>query len=193
MVYNEKRGSGIMHDHDFDYGRIAELRSRFVPDQAVVDAVQPSSGDVIVDIGAGEGHYSELFARTASHVYSVDRSHKAVELVKSRIERNSIPNLTASHEEVCSGFTPEGFNKVFFGTSFHDIPCQDKLIRTLVQKGTEDLILILLEFKKEDTIGPPLEIRISQKELEDYMKRMGFRKIYSKELEIHYIHSYSKG
>jgi hypothetical protein len=41
-------------------------------------------------------------------------------------------------------------------------------------------------------VGPPVEIRISEEELEEYMKKMGFIKENSKDLEIHYIHSYSK-
>lgn len=192
MVYNEKRGLGHMHDHDFDYERIAELRNRYVPDEAVLSSVNPSKNDVIVDIGSGEGHYSELFAKNANQVFSVDHSKKAIDLVKNKIVKKSISNLTACMENVCSEFSPKGFNKVFFGTSFHDIPCRDNLIKTLISRSSGKLRITFLEFKKADTVGPPVEIRISEEELEEYMKKMGFTKENSKDLEIHYIHSYSK-
>lgn len=181
-----------MHEHEFDYDRIAELRNRYVPDEAVISSVNPSKNDVIVDIGAGEGHYSELFARNAKHVFSVDHSQKAIELVKNKIVRKSIANLTACRENVCSEFSPKDFNKVFFGTSFHDIPCQDDLIITLINRSSGNLRITFLEFKKADTVGPPVEMRISEDELENFMKSKGFKKSESRELEIHYIQTYSR-
>ena len=176
--------------HHFDYDRVAELRKKYIPDSVVKSMVDPGKKDTIVDIGAGDGHFSILFSRSASKVIAMDVSRRSVELIKERVLRDSLSNLEIIQSDVCGEFNLRDFNKVFFGTSFHDLPCGENIIDLIRSRGSNDVQVTFLEFKKEESPGPPLEIRIDPHSLQDMMNRHGFTLKSSVELKIHYIHTY---
>ncbi len=171
---------------------MAEFRKMYIPDGIIEKMVNPKKTDRIIDIGAGDGHFSFLFAKKAGRVIVVDSSDKAIEIVKSVIEDKSVKNISVFHADICEGIPENSFNKVFFGTSFHDIPCREKLMQEILSKGTEDLKVTFLEFKKNGSFGPPMEMRLSEDELSGIMHRYGLKLESHDELEIHYIHTYSR-
>lgn len=180
----------MTHIHNFDYERVAQLRATYIDDEKVLDFVSPDKSDVIIDIGSGDGHYSVLFSRSAGTVYAIDLNPRSKDLTEEKARKSGRENVIHILSDACHGNLPASFNKVFFGTSFHDLPCRDSLLDMLKTSRKGALRVIFLEFKKEDTPGPPEEIRIAEEELQELMIRHGFALKRSESLKIHYIQEY---
>ncbi|GGM67144.1 SAM-dependent methyltransferase [Thermogymnomonas acidicola] len=176
--------------HKFDYARISEMRSRYVPDAAVLSAVLPGPSDTIIDVGSGDGYYSILFSRFASKVYAVERDRDAARYIEDRVKGGGVKNVDVWNTDICEVFPEVQFNKVFFSNSFHDLRCREGLIDVLLNRSRPGLQVTFVEFKKVESIGPPLEVRIADNELATLMTGRGFRLVRKAYLEIHYIHTY---
>ncbi|MCL4341372.1 MAG: methyltransferase domain-containing protein [Candidatus Thermoplasmatota archaeon] len=176
--------------HDFDYDRVAQFRSKYIDDNLILDFVSPDKNDVVLDIGSGDGHYTMLFSKYAKTAYAMDVNPKSKGMTEEKIRASGTKNVVHMLSDACEGDLPAAFNKVFFGTSFHDLPCRENLLDNLRAHGMTGLRIILLEFKKEDTPGPPVEIRLAEEELQELLKSHGFVLRRSKALQIHYIHEY---
>ena len=175
-----------MH-HNFNYERALEFREKYIPLPDVLEVANPLPEDILVDIGAGDGFYSIIFAERVKKVYYVDPSETARELLKKNIGKTPVNNLTVVSDDVCENLDIAGYNKVFFSNSFHDIICREDLIDRLKKNSSENLEIILTEFKLESEIGPPVEIRIDQEHLDRIFSSKGFRLMKRIELRYHYI------
>ena len=180
----------MTHSHDFDYDRVAQFRSMYIDDRMVLDFVSPDKNDIILDIGSGDGHYSVIFSKSARTVYAMDVNPKSKAITEEKTRLSGSKNVVHILTDACDGNLPASFNKVFFGNSFHDLPCRDGLLERLKIEGKMGMRIIFLEFKKEDTPGPPLEIRIAEQELQEIMNSHGFILNRSEDLQIHYIQEY---
>ena len=180
--------------HHFNYDRVREMRSRYIPYSEVERLVSPQLTDVIVDVGSGEGFYAIKFAGKASEgqVYAAEISDEANRLLAARIEKEGLKNVRIVDSDICRHFDFHGYNKVFFSTSFHDLNCREELLDTIRKNAGDRLEIILIEFRKDATIGPPADIKISSDELCCIFERHGFRLTDSVLLEQHYIHKYSE-
>ena len=58
----------------------------------IVDAIAPSKGECILEIGPGPGIMTSLLAEKAGHVIAIDRDAELLEIARS--EFGSIPNIT---------------------------------------------------------------------------------------------------
>lgn len=178
------------HHHHFDYDRVAEFRSLYVDDSLVMKFVSPDKHDTVLDIGAGDGHFSVLFSGTAKSVYAMDINPVSKRLTEEKAKNSGAKNVVHILQDSCSGELPDKFNIVFFGSSFHDLPCRDGLLERIREKAGGNARIVLLEFKKEETPGPPVEIRISEEELLKIMTGHGFRLRRTEQMKIHYIQEY---
>ncbi len=179
--------------HHFDYGHVAELREKLIPYATVEKFVNPSSGDVIVDIGAGDGFYSVNFAKKVGpgKIISVEIDERGTSLLRGRMKENGVGNIQIEQQNACDEFQFKGFNKVFFSNTFHDLPCRSELVARLARSGNKGMEIILIEFKKEDhEFGPPENIRISEEELKREFGSQGFKFAGREELSHHYLHKY---
>lgn len=179
--------------HHFDYSRVQEMRDKYIPYAEVENIVNPEDGDIILDIGSGDGFYSMNYARKAHNglVYAIELSDEANAILTERISKGGLENIRILQKDVCSGIGIKGFNKAFFSNSFHDLECQDKLLEELVKNSGGDLEITLIEFKKNSEIGPPEHVKISEDELDEIFERHGFKLVGSANLEQHYIRKYS--
>lgn len=178
-------------DH-FDYTRAKAIRERFVPIQKVFDFVSLLNGESLIDIGAGDGHYAFEFAKRnpKSIITALEPGLNGSKLIEHRISNDNISNVKLLKEDACNARDYSEYGVIFFSTVFHDLGCRDKLIRHIAETAQNNSRIIFIEFKKDSEIGPPKEVRISEKELEAIMAKAGFILNDFKELEFHYIHKY---
>lgn len=181
--------------HDFNYGHVAEQRKKYIPYQKVEEFVDPGNGDVILDIGAGDGFYSINFARkiVSGRVIAVELDKRATSLIEERKKTDSIPNVEIVNQDVCRNFPFREYTKVFFSNSFHDLPCREELLKNISSSSASGVQIFFIEFKKEiQEFGPPAEMRISEGELREELGKNGFRFTGRLELKAHYLHSYER-
>lgn len=184
-----------MVHHHFDYRHVAEIREKRVPYKKVEEFVDPSSGDVIVDIGAGDGFYSINFAKKVGtgKVIAVEIDERGTDLIKEGIEKSGLSNIDIVQQNACDDFPFKGYNKVFFSNTFHDLPCRGDVLTNITRNSGSNLQVILIEFKKENQdSGPPMELRISEEELKEEFVKFGFKFSGRLELSHHYLHRYVK-
>ena len=175
--------------HHHNYEAAAEMRKKYIPIEKVLTLVDPGESDVIMDVGGGDGYYSTLFAEKCRKVYYVDPSNPAVNLVKRRLS-GTTGNIEIMQEDICTMKLPDDISKVFFSNSFHDIGCRENLIGRLSEASVNPLKCILIEFKKEASIGPPEYVKIDQDELDNIFGRNGYHLERREVLLEHYVSSY---
>lgn len=179
--------------HEFDYNAVAELRSKFIPYGKVEEFINPVEGDVILDIGAGDGFYSVNFSQKIGRgrVISLEIDERGADLINRKIAEREIGNIEVVIGDACSDLDVVGFNKVFFSNTFHDLDCREDLLEKLKVIGDGELEVFLIEFKKKRLdFGPPEEIRLSEEELKGIFLSHGFKFMGRLELSHHYLHSY---
>lgn len=130
-------------------------------------------GMVLCDIGAGTGVFSIPASQISSnHIYALEKSDDMIELLEKRILDNKIKNLIVKKVE--SDILPmedHVCDLVILITVLHHIDDKktmvDEIRRILKDTGR----LMIIEFHKRDTgSGPPVEMRISKEELEQFAK-----------------------
>lgn len=141
--------------------------------------------DIVIDVGSGDGFYSNEFSKVCKQVFSVDEYCKNFE---SDFYSNS--NITTICIDACHGIDVPKVTHAFFSNSFHDMKCQDQLLNFLssILKGGGKLTLV--EFKLDTPFGPPKATRFSEDELVKKVEPWGFKKIDRREFEYHYAVSF---
>lgn len=176
--------------HHHNYEAAAEMRKRYIPVERVLDVVDLGKEDIIMDVGGGDGHYSLAFADRCRKVIYVDPSERAVNMMKSR-NGDSPGNIEILQADVCNMELPEGVNKVFFSTSFHDIHCREEVIERFSRNSGGRVKFVLVEFKKDADIGPPDFVKIGPDELDKIFSKSGFKLVRREFFEKHYVAMYS--
>ncbi len=143
--------------------------------------------DTVIDVGSGDGFYSNEFSKVCKQVFSVDKNCKNFE---SDLYSNS--NIITICVNACQGINVPKVTHAFFSNSFHDMKCQDQLLSFLSSNLKNDGKLTLVEFKIDTPFGPPKAIRFSEDELVKKVKPWGFDRIDRREFEYHYALSFVK-
>ncbi|ARD84288.1 methyltransferase [Ferroplasma acidiphilum] len=171
------------------YERIKEFREKYIPYNKIVEKMDLKPDDVIIDMGAGDGFYSKLFADKLKNgkVYAIERNPD----VLPHLQRNlmEMKNFEVVNENMCH-VDIKGFNKIFFSTVFHDIECREDIIDFMIRNSKKPLNVYLIEFNKKSAMGPPLDIRICHDELNKIFTESGFQPGLHMDFEYNYFDSY---
>jgi Precorrin-6B methylase 2 len=171
------------------YERIQGFREKYIPYNKIIEKMELKPDDVIIDMGAGDGFYSKLFADklTSGKVYAVERNKDVI----PHIEKNlmEMKNFKIVNEDMCN-LDIKGFNKIFFSTVFHDIECRKSVLDFMVHNSKKPLTVYLIEFNKKSTMGPPIDIRICHDELNKIFVEAGFQPGLHMDFEYNYFDSY---
>lgn len=181
--------------HHFDYDRLAVQRGKLIPYPEVEKFMELMPDDIILDVGAGDGFYSCSFALLVykGKVISLEKDDRGATRIRKRISDEKIGNVVVQVADVCDGLPADGYRKVFFSNTLHDIPCRDDLLQQLHDNSTGPLELDLIEFRTDKLdMGPPLEIRISENSLKEMMIGHGFKFVKDVKFSHNYMHKYVK-
>jgi len=125
---------------------------------------------VLCDIGAGSGIFSLPAAQISSNdIYALELSDPMIELLKRRRTDNNIQNLKI--RKVDGGRLPlenDTCDMALMVTVFHEIADKEIMLgeinRILKEKGR----FMIIEFHKRETpMGPPVDHRISEEDVEE--------------------------
>ena len=136
----------------------------------VIAALSLRADEVIADIGAGNGYFSERFAKHAAKVYAVDIEPKLLDMIKGdRIER-----ITALPDD--PKLPAASVDTVFLCNVTHHIdnrgPYWAKVAAALKPGGR----IVILEFhKKPLPVGPGPGMKIEQAVLVKELAAAGFK------------------
>ncbi len=153
----------------------------------LLEMMKLTSSDIVIDVGSGDGFYSNEFSKVCKQVFSIDEYCKNFE---SGFYSSS--NITTICIDACQGIDIPKATHAFFLNSFHDMKCQDQLLSFLSSILKDEGKLTLVEFKLDAPFGPPKAIRFSEDELVEKIESRGFKKIDRREFEYHYAVSFVK-
>lgn len=130
-------------------------------------------GMSLCDIGAGTGVFAfPATEMSSSDSYALEKSDDMIEVLEKRIVERQIENLKVRKVE--SDLLPMEDNIcdiVILVTVLHHIDNKKTLVSEIKRMLRENGRLMIIEFhKNEISGGPPIEMKISKEELEDFAK-----------------------
>lgn len=114
--------------------------------------------DIVLEIGTGKGHLTDVLCRRAKYVYSVEIDRRLYERAEERLK--NVRNVTLSYRDFMNYSLPKGDYKVFANIPFY-------LTTQIVQKLTEDahppseIWLVMERGAAKRFLGVPRETKYS--------------------------------
>lgn len=156
---------------------ISQERRNMLPPEKIIDYLQVGQGDVVADLGAGNGYFTIPMAkRTNQSVYAIDIEPVMLNELKKSAEKEEVVNI----EYLISGvdkteLTDSTMTRVMMSLVLHEVPNIDKALeeaKRILHPGGQ---LLLLEWKAiEMESGPPLEERMPSETIVELLKTKGF-------------------
>lgn len=156
-----------------------ERESEEAPTVAI-KALQLKAGQVVADIGAGSGYYTERMAREVGptgRVYATDIQPGMLEILRRRIARLGLTNVEAILGAPDDPRLPaDALDLAIMVDVYHELEAPQVFIRRLRPALKRTGRLVLLEFRKEDRAIPIRpEHKMSIAEVRAELEPEGFR------------------
>jgi ubiquinone/menaquinone biosynthesis C-methylase UbiE len=154
-----------------------DLRQK--PDE-IVSALKLGSGNRIADIGAGTGYFTRRFAKVASRgtAFAVDLEPNMLRYIAKRArgegQKNIVPVLALPESPM---LPPGSVDLIFICNTIHHIENRASYYALLRESLAPGGRLAIVDFRKDAALaeGPPPEMRLDRKELEEELAQAGFR------------------
>ena len=162
----------------------------------IFHAIKLKNGDTFLDMGCGPGDYAIHASRIVADsgvVYAVDKWRDVIETLNTRADSLALKNVRAMVFDVMQPLPIDDqcVDVCFLATVLHTLDLTtDKSslpteIRRFLRPGG---CLAILNCKKEDQpFGPPVHIRWSPEEVEDWLRPHGFEKVGYVDLGLNYL------
>lgn len=149
------------------------------PSRAIA-ALQLKKGDIVADVGAGSGYYTERLARAVGPsglVYATDIQPEMLALIERRAQREKLSNVRAILAGEDDPRLPAGaIDLVLMVDVYHELQRPQQVLRKLKDALSPRGRLVLIEFRKEDPsvpIRPEHKMSVAEAKLE--LEAEGYR------------------
>jgi len=138
---------------------------------------------VIADLGAGEGTFSQLLARSAKRVIAVDNSEKMVEYGAELARKHGIKNLEYRHGDLeAPPIKDEAVDLAFFSQALHHAQHPGRAVAEawrILKPGGRIVILDLLRHNLEEAreLYADLWLGFTEVEITRFLKEAGFKHV----------------
>lgn len=135
---------------------------------------------VIADLGAGEGTFTQLLARTARRVIAVDNSGKMVEYASELAKKNGVENVEFRVGDLEAPPVDDALvDLAFFSQSLHHAAHPQKAVAEafrMLKPGGRIVILDLRKHNREEAreLYADLWLGFSEVELDGFLRSAGF-------------------
>ena len=111
-------------------------QSEYQPPEQVMDSIGVEPGMVIAEIGAGRGRYVVLMAKRVGEtgkIYANDIDKEALDYLKYRCKRDSIPNVVSVLGNVTDPLLPNGaMDLVYMINTYHHLDKPVELMKNII-------------------------------------------------------------
>ncbi len=150
-----------------------------MPEQ-VLNALRVSKGQVVADIGAGGGYFTEKFSRrvgASGHVYATDVQDVMIRKLKQRVARRVLTNVTVVRGEFDDPKLPDGScDLVFFSSVYKEISNRGAHLKRVRQALKKNGLIAILEYRVDTNApGPPRKYRLPEQQVVTDLQAAGFR------------------
>ena len=160
--------------------------------EVVFKELDIKDGNTFLDIGCGAGDYSfyaSEFVGESGMVYAIDKYEQVINSINSK----KTGNIKAKTADITESLPIED-NSVdicLLSTVLHSIDLNmygEKIFSEINRILKPNGYVFVIECKKEDILfGPPLNMRLSEEELENKMKQYDFTKVSLTDLGYNYM------
>ena len=157
-----------MFRHSHGHGMNEDFRKNFEDPESFLPLLL-EKGQIIAELGCGNGFYCQYLQKYAEKLYCVDSFCPALEEAKKKVNN---PNTAFLCEDASKTSIPSNtVDVVLLANSFHDMKNKDEVvkeIKRILKKGGK---VIIIDWKKRNTgFGPPLSVRMSEEEYLNFFK-----------------------
>ena len=148
------------------------------PDQ-VIKTLHISPRDVVADIGAGGGYFTERFSKTVGPfglVYATDVQDVMLEDLKKRANARGLHNVKVVRGAFDNPMLPENScDLVFFSSVYKEIDNRVDYMRKVRRVLKPGGRVAIIEYRPGATVvGPPPEMRLSSEQVKGELAASGF-------------------
>lgn len=176
---NHDKSHHIFDPQHIDILESKERKAQLDP-QKIFTLLGVKSEDIVADLGAGSGYFTMPLSNKVKSVYAIDIQQEMLDYLKQKIKENKILNidLLLSKDPNQIPLPDQSIDFLLTVNTLHEFPDKEKMIkeikRILKPKGKTGII----DFKKiESTLGPPLAIRVSQKDAIKLFEKNGLTNV----------------
>jgi ubiquinone/menaquinone biosynthesis C-methylase UbiE len=151
-------------------------RDKWQKPHEVIQALNLKSDSIIADIGSGTGYFAIRLTHMVPQgtVYGVDFEPDMVKFLKDRTNKLNISNLVSLKSEKGSVQLPKKVDMALFVDVFHHIENRTAYLKKLHSSLNLNGRIAIIDFKKDSSLGPPKEERISPDQVKSEFKNAGF-------------------
>ncbi|MGB8295600.1 MAG: class I SAM-dependent methyltransferase, partial [Polyangia bacterium] len=134
--------------------------------------------DSVLDVGTGSGIFAEAFSSRVKNVAGIDPNPEMLKTAKAFVPAGTFHNGTV--EDIPS--EDNSFDLVFLGHVLHE---SDDIIKALSEsrRVAKQRVCVLEWPYRQEESGPPLEHRLSTKEVLDAAQQVGFSSLETIQLQ----------
>ncbi|MBM4442848.1 MAG: class I SAM-dependent methyltransferase [Candidatus Rokubacteria bacterium] len=141
-------------------------RARWQKPERLVRALGLRRGQVVAEIGAGPGYFTPRLARAvgpAGHVYAVDPEPAVLDVLRARMKRAGVRNVTPVLGRDDDPLLPQGGCDVaVLINMYHHIHGRVAFLRRLVARLAPRARVINVDWDERSEFGPPPRRRVSR-------------------------------
>ena len=157
----------------------ASSRGAWQQPERVMAALALKPGERVADLGAGPGYFTLRFARAvgpSGKVYGVDISREMLDYLAKQAQADNLKNIqTVLAEPHDPKLQPDSVDLIFICDTLHHISDRANYYPLLLRALKPGGRLVDIDFHKRPLpVGPPVEMKISQKEMIREAEAAGF-------------------
>ena len=155
-------------------------REREEQSQKLLDALPLKAGQVVCDVGCGNGYYTLRLARRVGptgRVLALDIQPEMLSLLNARAKKENVQNIVPVLGSVADPHLPRGkIDLLLLVDVYHEFSYPERMLRGLRASLKPEGRLVLVEFRGEDPAVPikPLH-KMTKKQILKELPANGFR------------------
>lgn len=167
--------------HKFDANKAGILdspdRTQFLDPERILDKLEMTGETVLADLGCGTGFFSIPASKRVKKVFALDIQQEMLDILNDKIKKEKITNIeTILSEESSIPLSNNSVDVLLMSNVFHELEDRNSLLREAKRILTVAGRLVIIDWNKiEMDFGPPIEERLSEKDVIGICNGTGFK------------------
>ena len=182
-IYMGRQIAWTMHSDGAKW-LIRKEREKEESTKEMIKALELKEGMVVADVGCGNGYHSLMMAKLVGpkgKVLCVDIQQKMLDLLKERAEKEKVSNYELIKGKYTDPMLPKGkVDLILLVDAYHEFTDPENMLKKMRESLSENGVIALVEFRKEDKAVPIKEDhKMSKKQIDKEYTANGFKLVRS--------------